>query len=164
MPSFKSLLVHTTLLAAVFAFCDPAHAQVVTPEQQKSAGEVMAAITAWADAVRDRDMKALDRLFADDLVITTYDGGTRGKKEELEVLKPDPNVRTVSVANEDVAVKLFGDVSVVTALAKMQFVLKAKDTAVALRYTAVFVKRDGRWQLVALQSASVPQPASKNSQ
>lgn len=142
------------LLAGLFS---SANAQIITPEQRKSAAEVMATLAVWADAVRDRDAKALELLFADDLVITTHDGKVRGKKEELEVLKPNPNLETVAIENEDVGIKVFGDAAVVTALTKMRFVASGKESQVAMRYTAVFVKRDGRWQIVALQTARVPQ-------
>ena len=142
------------LFLAVLFISAGSYGQAPTPSDQNNAeAEVMKAIAKWADAVRSRDMKALDALFADELFITTFDGKTRGKKEELEVLKPNPNVRTVSVENEDVRVKLYGETAVVTALTKMQFVISEKETLVALRYTAVFVKRDGRWQMVALQTA-----------
>lgn len=127
----------------------------LTQPPGKPGDEIMATLAKWADAVRDRDMKMLDALFADDLIITTYDGKTRGKKEELEILKPNPDVKTVSVVNEDVGVKLYGNVAVVTALTKMQFVIAGKETPVALRYTAVLVKQDDRWQMVALQTARV---------
>lgn len=69
----------------------------------------------WANAVVSRDMNVLDKLFSDDLFITTYDGKTRGKEQELEVLKPSPDVKTISVENEDVRVKIYGKTSVVTA-------------------------------------------------
>ncbi|MBX3243729.1 MAG: nuclear transport factor 2 family protein [Acidobacteria bacterium] len=142
------------LFLAVLFISAGSYGQAPTPSDQNNAeAEVMKAIAKWADAVRSRDMKALDALFADELFITTFDGKTRGKKEELEVLKPNPNVRTVSVENEDVRVKLYGETAVVTALTKMQFVISEKETPVAMRYTAVFVKRDGRWQMVALQTA-----------
>ncbi len=81
-----------------------------------------------------------------------------GKKEELEALKPSAAVKTVSIRNEDLKVRVFGNAAVVTALTKMQFVIKEKDVYTDCRYTAVFVKQEGRWQLAALQSARAPQP------
>jgi len=119
--------------------------------------EVFAVITKWADAVRSRDMKTLDSLFAEDLIITNFDGTTRGKKEELEILKPDAKVKTISIKNDDVKVRVFGTAAVATALTKMHFVINGKDVHTAFRYTAVFVKQDGRWQLVALQTALASQ-------
>lgn len=159
MSGNKYLLLQI-VFAVTISFClfGSAEAQPVTPDQRKAASEVLATLTVWADAVRDRDAKALDNLFAGELIITTYDGKVRGKKEELDVLKPNPSVRTVSVVNEDVGIKIFGEAAVVTALTKMQFVINEKETPVAMRYTAVFVKRDGRWQMVALQTAMAPKP------
>ncbi|MDQ3219373.1 MAG: nuclear transport factor 2 family protein [Acidobacteriota bacterium] len=119
--------------------------------------EVFAMITKWADAVRSRDMKTLNSLFAEDLIITNFDGTTRGKKEELEILKPDAKVKTVSIKNDDVKVRVFGTAAVATALTKMHFVINEKDVHTAFRYTAVFVKQDGRWQLVALQTVRASQ-------
>ncbi len=116
----------------------------------------------WADAVAARDMAALDKLFAEDLFITAYDGSTRGKKEELEALKPSPDLKTLSVENEDLRVKIYGKstaiTGVVTAILKMRFESGGKEIAVAFRYTAVFIKKDGRWQITVLQTTRYTPP------
>ncbi len=125
--------------------------------------EVMATIQLWADAVTNRNLKALDAIFSPDLIITTYDGHTRGKAEELEAFKPNPDVKTLSVANENVRVRFYGKTAVVTALTKMGFNVKGKEVKVELLYTAVFVKEVGRWQMVALQTARAPQPPAAKS-
>jgi len=144
----------------LLCFTISAFPQKADQSDKKSGNEVLATIAKWADAVRDRDMKALDNIFAEDLIITTYDGQTRGKKEELEVLKPNADVKTVSVINEDVQIRLHGVAAVVTALTKMRFIIAGKETPVTMRYTAVFVKKDNKWQMVALQTARVSQTKS----
>lgn len=137
----------------------PGLAQPLKAEERRSAGEVLAAVAKWADAVRDRDQAALEKLFADEMIVTTGDGKTRGKAEELEVLKPDPNpkLRTISVVNENVRVKVYGDVAVVTSLTRMRLEMNGIGSEAAMRYTAVFVKRDGRWQIAALHTTRAPQ-------
>ncbi len=122
--------------------------------------DVRAAIGKWAHAVKERDQKALDALFADDLFITDFNGGTRGKKEELEVLKPSETMKTVSVTNEDIAVRLYekSQTAIVTAVVKMVFEIAGKQTPMAMRYTSVWEKRKGNWQIVVLQTARVAQP------
>ena len=127
-------------------------------DRTRVAREVFATVAMWADAVRSRDIKTLDKIFEDHMVITTYDGQTRGKAEELEILKPDLNIKTIAVNNEDMKVRVFGKAAVVTALTKMHFVIDKKDVNAAFRYTAVFVKEDGRWQIVALQTARFAPP------
>lgn len=70
------------VLACAFAVT-PCFSQAVAEgvPVTKEGREVFAAITKWADAVRSRDMKALDSLFEEDLIITNFDGTTRGKKK-----------------------------------------------------------------------------------
>lgn len=123
--------------------------------QSKTEREVDATIKQWAATIVCRDMTALGKILADDIVITDYTGKLRGKAEELEVLKPMPHVKTISVDSEDVKIKVFGKTVVVTALTKMKFNIGGMDTEMNMRYTAVFVKRDGRWQIVALQTTRV---------
>ncbi len=124
----------------------------------RSETEVRAVIQSWADAVRDRDTNALKRIFADDIVITSFDGSVRGKSEEIEILKPNASIVTESVTNEDINLKIFGDVAIVTALTKINFIVQSKPQPFSMRYTAVFVKRKGRWQLTALQSVVPKKP------
>lgn len=122
--------------------------------------ELRSAIIKWADAVKERDHAALDALFADDLFITDFNGGTRGKKEELEVLKPSETVKTVSVSNEYIKVRIYGrsKTAIVTAVVKMVFEIGGKQTPMAMRYTSVWEKRGGRWQILVLQTARIASP------
>ncbi|MBP6003574.1 MAG: nuclear transport factor 2 family protein [Pyrinomonadaceae bacterium] len=124
--------------------------------------DVRSAIGKWAEAVKGRDQNALDALFADDLFITDFNGGTRGKKEELEILKPSETVKTVSVSNEDIKVRFYGGskTAVITAVVRMVFDTGGKQTPMAMRYTSVWEKRRGRWQIVVLQTARIASPKS----
>jgi ketosteroid isomerase-like protein len=126
--------------------------------QSKAEREISDTVKRWAGSIVSRDMDALGKILADDIVITDYNGKVRGKKEELEILKPSPDVKTISVENEDVKIQIHGKTAVVTALTIMLFNIGGRDTAMSMRYTAVFVKRDGRWQIVALQTARLPPP------
>ena len=116
--------------------------------------EIRTVIIRWADAVKRRDLATLDRMFANDLFITDYSGATRGKKEELEILKPSPTTRTMSVTNESVAIRAFpkSNTAVVTAIVRMVFRTNGRDSKMAMRYTSVWEKRSGRWQLTVLQT------------
>jgi uncharacterized protein (TIGR02246 family) len=124
--------------------------------QSKAEREVSDTVKQWAASIVSRDMNALAKILADDVVITDYNGKVRGKKEELEILKPSPDVKTISVENEDVNIKVRGKTAIVTALTIMLFNIGSRDTAVSMRYTAVFVKRERRWQIVALQTSRIP--------
>lgn len=130
----------------------------VSAQTSKAEKEVRAVVKQWADSIVNRDMNALGAILSDDLIVTAFDGATRGKREELEILKPNPNVKTVSVENENLRVKIYGKTAVVTAVTKMVFVVSEKTATNAFRYTAVFVKQKGRWQIVALQTARIASP------
>ncbi len=150
------------LLAAAITFVVSAgcFSQTVAPgvPVPKEGHEIFATITKWADAVRRRDTKALESIFEEGLIVSTFDGKTRGRAEELEILKPGGDLKTVSVNNEDVKVRFFENTAVVTALTRMKFLIGEKESQTAFRYTAVFVKKDGRWQLAALHTARPQQP------
>jgi ketosteroid isomerase-like protein len=133
-------------------------AQTVIPENvSPAAREVFAAIRDWADAVRSGDATALDRIFEDELIVTTADGKTRGKSAEIELLKPRPNVKAVSISNDDVKVRIFGDSALATGLVRMHIRIDERESHTAFRYTTMFVRKDGRWQIVGLH-ANAPKP------
>ncbi len=117
------------------------------------AKEVFATIAKWGEAVRARNTKTLDEIFEENVVITTYDGKTRGKLAELELLKPDPKIRTLSVKNEDIKVRIFGNAAVATGECRINYVSSEKLMNTAFRYTATFTKEEGRWQIVALHTS-----------
>ena len=157
----KKGLLLPALLFIVFCSANGAAQTQPAPDPVTKRGqEIIAMIAKWAEAIRDRDQKALGAILDDEVIVTTHEGKTRGKAQELEALKPNPNIRYSSVDNEDVTMKLFGDIAVVTGLRKMRIAGARTESRLNLRYTAVFAKRDGEWLIVALQTARVPQTAA----
>ena len=144
------------ILASLFLICVTTAFSQTTAKVPAEAEEVMATVSRWAQAVQNRDSKALNELFADDLIVTAPDGTTRGKQDELKMLQPREDLRTVSVTNDDLHIKLIGRAAIVTGLVKMKFVINEKEASSALRYTAVFEKVNGRWLLATLHSAYAP--------
>ena len=101
-------------------------------------------------AYEQGDKAALDRIYADDYQGIAANGAIISRKTVLEFF-PRPNVFQ-SHRSEDVVVRVFGEVAVVTGIQKRKFYKDIKpggeDT---LRYTNVYVKRNGIWQIVAAQ-------------
>ncbi|MEO8648850.1 MAG: nuclear transport factor 2 family protein [Acidobacteriota bacterium] len=147
-----------TFASVLFLFAACAYGQSPTAVPDADSRAVFATVSNWADAIMARDMKSLGNLFADDLVVTTYDGKTRSRAEELKMLEPKENVKTTSIKNVDLRVRVYGRAAVVTALTKMEFVISGKLATTSFRYMAVFVNNSGRWQLAALQTAAPPGP------
>jgi ketosteroid isomerase-like protein len=120
--------------------------------------EVRAANKAWADAQVKGDLEALDKLFAEELIVTSGNGTLRDKKGELADAKPNPDFKTYFFNTEDLRIKIYGKTAVVTGHAKWRISFKGRDADNERRFTCVYVKRDGRWQMVALQVTRIAKP------
>jgi ketosteroid isomerase-like protein len=121
----------------------------------KQEKQVLQVINQWRDAMLVRDMNTLDKIFSDDVIITTFDGSTRGKKEELEAVKPNPDLKTLSIGNKYIRIKVYGQTAVVTALTEMQSSFRGRKMDIFFRFTSVFAKKKGRWRMVALQTTRI---------
>lgn len=119
--------------------------------------QILALNRAWAEAMVDGNMGALERIFADDLVVTTGNGTVRGKAEELKDVMPSPDLKTYFFNTEDVRVRVYKDAAVLTGHAKWRINYKGTDIDHERRYTSMYVKQKGRWQMVALQLTRLPQ-------
>jgi uncharacterized protein (TIGR02246 family) len=122
-----------------------------------------------ADAKRTLDLDAFDRIYADDLLMTgvlgdptcskaaIIDEAKRGVAQRKEAAASGRHFQ-VSGDNEDMKVTTHGD----TAIANYRFVVKIKgptmDVQRRYRTTNVWVRRDGRWQIVAAHTAFVLDP------
>ena len=109
----------------------------------------------WEEALTRRDVAMLDRLMAEDYVLTTVRGEVVNKAKVLEEVK-SANV-TAKVQNTDTAVHVYGDTAVVTGLVLISGRFNGQDVSTQSRYIKVYVKRKGRWQVVAAQATLVAQ-------
>ena len=117
-------------------------------------------------AKRALDLDALDGIYADEVVVTgvlgeptcrksaVLDEAKRGVAERQQALASGQKF-DVSAENEDMNVAAHGD----TAVAYYRFVVNIKGTTVDVqrryRTTNVWMKRNGRWQIVAAHMAFV---------
>ena len=106
----------------------------------------------WTAAWQKRDAAFLAKLLADEYLSTDSGGNTATRAQELAGLE-DPGTRITSFALTDLQVHVYGDTAVVTGLNTVKATVKGKDVSGGHRFTDVFVKRDGRWQVVATQSS-----------
>ena len=128
-----------------------AAAQPVESNEQ----DLMNVEKAFTQASVQRDRGALERIYAEEFVGTRPDGVARTKAEDLQDAMSNPSVRGATTS--DMLVQLHGNVGVVTGLNTFEiaravpgFEQNAEGvTALPVRFTDVFVRRDGRWQIVA---------------
>jgi uncharacterized protein (TIGR02246 family) len=112
----------------------------------------------WLDALVKNDLNALDRIIADDYVITNSDGSVLGKQQDMEPLKA--GLKFESAAVEDLKVRVYGDAAVVTGVTTFKGSFNGRAFAARERFTDVWVRRNGRWQAVASQETRLPKQAA----
>lgn len=114
----------------------------------------------YGQAYVSGDLAALGRFLADEFTSTGTTGEVSDKARTIESLKIG-DLKVESGRDDDVRAHIYGDMAVVTGLWTSKGQEKGKTFNRADRYTAVFVKRDGRWQVVAEHSTTVAaQPQS----
>jgi ketosteroid isomerase-like protein len=147
----KTLLILVIMLAASpLAFGQTAN------RNSKAEREVAKVNEEYDEAIVRRDAGAYERILADDFIFTNFDGEVSNKTQELEKIKSG-DLKFEFGRSDDVRIKIYGKTAVVTARFTAKGQSKSKDFTVLERYTAVFVKRKGRWQLVAEQSNETTQ-------
>ena len=92
---------------------------------------------------------------ADDYVLTTVSGEVVNKARVLAEVK-SANA-TADVRNTEVAVRVYGNVAIVTGLVLISGKFNDKDVSTRSRYIKVYVKRQGQWQVVTAQATLIAQ-------
>ena len=103
------------------------------------------------EAMTKGDTQALEGILADDLIYTHTTARLDTKASFIESIKSG-RTNYKSVERKDVEVRQLGDTAVVTGHAKFH----VGDNTFEARFTDVYAKRNGAWQMVAWQSTRVP--------
>jgi ketosteroid isomerase-like protein len=133
--------------------------QAQTLAQTKSGGveqELIKLENEWADAWVKSDVAFFERIEADDYTYTACEGSVWTKAQDLALLKSGQDVITSWVL-ADMKVRVYGDAAVVTGRTTVKETWKGKDVSGQYRYTDTWVKRAGRWQLVASHTSKIAQ-------
>jgi ketosteroid isomerase-like protein len=102
----------------------------------------------WGEAFERRDMATLDRLMADDYILTDPLGNVRNKSDSLAGIERN-EVHFESTKSDNVKVTINGDTAVVTGRSTFKGRYKGWSMAGRYQYTDVLVKRSGVWRAVS---------------
>ena len=145
----------TRLLCSVLVIGWEASAFASQNQPVKSDQEVLIELEqGWNEAFYRKDLAFLERVLADEFV-ATYDDGSRGDRAKELAQAASFNQQVESAIQDEFAVKVYGDTAVVWFTLNLVGVRQGQRAEVTLRYTDVFVLRDGRWQCVSSQSTRV---------
>ena len=107
----------------------------------------------WLNSYLKGDKQTFERIVADDFTRTDESGKFATKAEEKELIQAPPASVKASLTNEDIKVRVYGETAVVTG----RIVSKVQDSLnFQSRFTDTFVKRKGRWQVVARHYSRIP--------
>jgi hypothetical protein len=108
----------------------------------------------WNEAFYRKDTRFIESILADEFM-ATYDDGSRGDKAKELALAAEFNQQVESAIPDDFTVKVFRDTAVVWFTLKLVGIRQGQRSEMQLRYTDVWVIRDGRWLCVSTQSTRV---------
>ena len=137
----------TALLISLFVISGVARAGAVE--------EVNAVEDARYDAMIKNDLVTFDTMLGNEFVYHQPTGKVVNKAQYIESLRSGA-VKINSAVRENVTVNVVGDTATAMGETKVDLVRNGEAGKVLLRYLNVWTKRDGRWQLIARQSAFVP--------
>ena len=103
---------------------------------------------AWVEG----DREFIESVLGDDWRVTDLTGRVLTKEEVLREAFGSDERQVESMAIDDINVRPFGDWAIVTGRTKAAGEYLGEVVEVKLRFTDVFVMRDGRWQAVASQA------------
>ena len=133
--------------------------------------EILAQEENLTQATRNLDVAALDSIYADDIMVTGVTGEVCSKATMIEEAKRGIAQREAAITagksfvssydKEDIKTVSHGDV----AISSYRFVVKIKGDGIDVnrryRTTNVWMKRQGRWQVIAAHTASLELDLSK---
>jgi uncharacterized protein (TIGR02246 family) len=100
----------------------------------------------WIAAILKKDTDAVSNLMADGFV-SNFDGRTQSKQQILAEMKSS-KAKIEAASTSDMRAVVFGDTALVSGLYTEKSTTGGRDTSQRVRYTEVYVKRDGHWRCV----------------
>lgn len=125
----------------------------------KTEAELMQLERNIGEANIKRDKAFFERIEAAEFIFTDSGGGITTKAEDVASLdKPAGEFKLVSYEVDEMKVSVYGKTAVVTG--RTTTVSRGKDREIKSksRFTDVFVRRGGRWQIVAGHSSRIREP------
>jgi len=109
--------------------------------------------TAWVEG----DRLFIEQILADDWTVTDLTGRVLTKTDVLQEAFGSKERQVVSMNISDVKVRPFGEWAIVTGKTNAAGEYQGQVVEVTLRFTDVFVNRQGKWQVVASQATLINQ-------
>ncbi len=117
--------------------------------------ELLALQNEWAKARIERNVKFLERLYAKEFWITSMNGSIVTRAEDIGVFASG-EMKPEIISDEDMKVRVYENFAIVTGREKLKGTYKGFPGDFVQRFTNVYVRRDGRWQMVTHHATQIP--------
>lgn len=107
------------------------------------------------EAMIKGDLAALDAVLSADLTYTHSNAVLDTKAQYIASLASG-QFQYVSITPQEAQVRCYGACGVVTGITLLHIQVQGQERRFRIRYTSVYIKQQGRWQMVALQSTDLP--------
>ncbi|HET9399762.1 MAG TPA: DUF4440 domain-containing protein [Candidatus Acidoferrales bacterium] len=160
----RSTAVRVAALAALLLVSKPAFPQ---NDSSTTVRELTAMLNQFLNDAGTNNAEGFDRFFADDLIYTRSAGATTTKADIMRSMRAPRSAGSSAApaskstySAEDVTVHPYGDAAVVAfrLVGRTEHSNGEVETA-NYRNTGTFLRRDGKWQVVAWQSTKMPDSA-----
>jgi hypothetical protein len=111
--------------------------------------------TARGDALMRGDTIALSRMTALEFNELTRFGTVRSRAVNLRDVSSGM-LRLQTVRYDSLTVRIYGDIAILQGIADNTGTMGGVPFSGRIRYTRVFVRRDGRWQAITMQHTPMP--------
>jgi uncharacterized protein (TIGR02246 family) len=130
------------------------------PKLTKAEEEVRRLERQWLDAYEQNDPAAMGRIVADDFTITFPNGAMQTKPQLMAMVKSPRRAGQprMKFHTDGVQSRAYGDTVILIGRVISEYERDGRTVKEQSRYTDTYVRRDGRWQVVASHLSSVEEP------
>jgi len=112
----------------------------------------------WNQAYKSADIKALDSILDERIVLVNDDGSAQTKSEFLTSVKtaaPQPTAQQQQVAPESLAVHVYGNVAIATGVMRVKGVENGKAYTRRERFVDTWVQKGNNWVCIGTNATPV---------
>ena len=134
-----------------------------TKDEAKIVDDIKKMDTQWIiEAYSSKELKDFDRIVANDFQITGANGKIQNKAQKRANVAADYTVWTpdaiFKIDEASSNVRIFNNTAVSTGFIIENYMYKTTKINGHVHFTNVYLKRNGRWQVVASQFTNIKQP------
>jgi hypothetical protein len=128
-------------------------APVNRSQEPNDAAELSRLESVWNKAYTHGDVEPLDELLDDDLIVTMTDMAVMNKTRSIALLRSG-HLKFPRYNTSDLRIRVYHDSAVVTGRLQRTRTVNGNNFDDDWRFTKVYVRRSGRWQVVAWHAST----------